>query len=71
MYQLMVTQKLYVPIPGLRHSQGSMDAAFAMRMMDMSANPQCQDAKVQLSKEGRTHLGQLGCRVIESQPGLG
>lgn len=61
MYQLMVTQKLYVPIPGFRHSRGSVDAAFGMRTMDMSANPQCQDAKVQLSKKRGEHAwGSLG-----------
>lgn len=41
-YQLRVTpQKLYVPVLGLRHSRGSTDAAFAMSVVDVSANPQC------------------------------
>ena len=41
MYQLRVTPKLSVPVPGLRHSRGSTDAAFAISAMDVSTDPQC------------------------------
>lgn len=40
-YHLRVTLKLYIPVPGLRHSWDSTDAAFATSAMDVSANPQC------------------------------
>lgn len=40
-YQLRVTPKLYVLVPGLRHSWGGTDAAFAMSVMEVSANPRC------------------------------
>lgn len=60
-YHLRVTPKLYVPVPGLGHSWGNTDAAFAVSTMDGSAN-QHWDAKMQPSKrERRTFWTQLRC----------
>lgn len=66
-YQLRVTPKLYIPVPGLGHSWGSTDDAFAMSVMDVSANPQRSDAKMQLSKGRGEHGGySFGVRVPSS-----
>lgn len=60
-YHLRVTPKLYVPVPGLGHSRGGADAAFATSTMDGSAN-QCWDARTQPSKrERRTRWPQPRC----------
>lgn len=56
-YHLRVTPKLYVPVPGLRHSRGSTSAAFAVSVMDVFASPQCWDAKIQPSKGRGEHAG--------------
>lgn len=66
-YQLRVTPKLYIPVPGLGHSWGSTDDAFAVSVMDVSANPRRSDAKMQLSKGRGEHGGySFGVRVPSS-----